>query len=727
LVKTTRPNGTVMTIAYNAAGQITQQKDVDADGNVINQYDYEYDEAGNITVEESVYETDTYKLTNAVMTYDSGNRLITYNGQNVLYDEDGNMTYGPLNNEMVSFTYDSRNRLIKAGSTTYEYDAENNRIAVIENGVRTEYVNNPNAYLSQLLIKKDSNGNEIFYIYGAGLIGQEDEEGNYITYHYDFRGSTTALTDEDGNVIARYNYGPYGELVESTGYEETPFLYNGRDGVMTDANGLYYMRARYYNPEIKRFINQDVLAGYIEDGRTLNRYAYVNGNPVSLTDPFGLSPELTASKVVHGILDIISMIDPTGIVDGINGLIYLAEGDYFNAGLSFACALIPFAFDAGAKAAKWGSKAFKATKAGQKLVTVTAKAYDFARPVVNTISNTLCKVRSTKVGKWVTSKYTRDAVAGAAFSAAAQKAITDEIDWKQVAKSAAISVVAGKISRKILGVPDFSGGQCFTEDTLIIVKNGAKLIKDIEIGDEVYSANPETGEKGLKKVTNVFVSETNVLVHVFTGNEEIRTTLGHPFWVEGKGWIDAAYLEAGDKLRTYDGELVEIVKVKLEYLDEVIKGYNFEVEDWHTYFVSSTEVLVHNMCDPKLRVGSEGTSNIFKNGRVTVEAIESNPSIFKGKSANEIADILRSEGYDVTVQASAKSRSGAQIIKINNAGNGKNISQVQVSPGGGRHGANPYVKISTTDQGIIKIVDGLESAYKTDGAETAKIIFTGGK
>ena len=91
---------------------------------------------------------------------------------------------------MVSFTYDSRNRLIKAGSTTYEYDAENNRIAVIENGVRTEYVNNPNAYLSQLLIKKDSNGNEIFYIYGAGLIGQEDEEGNYITYHYDFRGST---------------------------------------------------------------------------------------------------------------------------------------------------------------------------------------------------------------------------------------------------------------------------------------------------------------------------------------------------------------------------------------------------------------------------------------------------------------------------------------------------------------------------------------------------------
>ena len=58
---------------------------------------------------------------------------------------------------------------------------------------------------------------------------------------------------------------------------------------MTDSNGLYYMRARYYNPEIKRFINQDVLLGSISSGQSLNRYAYVNGNPVSYIDPFGLS------------------------------------------------------------------------------------------------------------------------------------------------------------------------------------------------------------------------------------------------------------------------------------------------------------------------------------------------------------------------------------------------------------------------------------------------------
>jgi RHS repeat-associated protein len=70
---------------------------------------------------------------------------------------------------------------------------------------------------------------------------------------------------------------------------------------MTGNNGLYYMRARYYNPQIKRFINQDVLLGNISEGQSLNRFAYVNGQPVDKVDPFGLSPgdgayEIESSK-----------------------------------------------------------------------------------------------------------------------------------------------------------------------------------------------------------------------------------------------------------------------------------------------------------------------------------------------------------------------------------------------------------------------------------------------
>ncbi len=64
---------------------------------------------------------------------------------------------------------------------------------------------------------------------------------------------------------------------------------------MTDGNGLLYMRARFYSPEIRRFVNRDVLLGGVVEGQTLNRFAFVNGRPVKLVDPFGLSGEEPSS------------------------------------------------------------------------------------------------------------------------------------------------------------------------------------------------------------------------------------------------------------------------------------------------------------------------------------------------------------------------------------------------------------------------------------------------
>jgi RHS repeat-associated protein len=126
--------------------------------------------------------------------------------------------------------------------------------------------------LSQILVKEE-NGVKTFYVYGLGLIGQETG-GEYTSYHFDLRGSTVALTNESGQVTERFQYSPYGVLLGGDA-TKTPFLFNGLYGVMTDGNGLYYMRARFYSPEIRRFVNQDVLLGGIGDGQTLNLYAYV--------------------------------------------------------------------------------------------------------------------------------------------------------------------------------------------------------------------------------------------------------------------------------------------------------------------------------------------------------------------------------------------------------------------------------------------------------------------
>ncbi len=77
---------------------------------------------------------------------------------------------------------------------------------------------------------------------------------------------------------------------------------------------------------------------------------------------------------------------------------------------------------------------------------------------------------------------------------------------------------------------------------------------------------------------------------------EITTTPEHPFYVPQKGWTGAIHLRAGDILVLSNGEYVVVEKIEHELLESPALVYNFEVEDFHTYYVSEYEVLVHNMC-----------------------------------------------------------------------------------------------------------------------------------
>ena len=212
------------------------------------------------------------------------------------------------------------------------------------------------------------------------------------------------------------------------------------------------------------------------------------------------------------------------------------------------------------------------------------------------------------------------------------------VSRKQVARYLAVLTATIILSTLI-------GKVCFTEDTLIKTEDGYKEIKDIEVGDLVYSEDPLTGEKGLKRVTNIFVNETSVLVRIYVGDEEIETTPTHPFWVIGKGWVAAGDIEAGDKVYLYSGEGKEVKEVRFEYLDTPIKVYNFEVEDWHTYFVSEQDVFVHNSCKGK------GTSKTVKGINSIIGQIpKDKPVVVIGESmgrVNPVAEQLKQAGFDV--------------------------------------------------------------------------------
>ena len=148
------------------------------------------------------------------------------------------------------------------------------------------------------------------------------------------------LTDSEGNICAEYIYGTYGELLKGD-TNLTSYLYNGKYGVMTDENGLYYMRHRYYNTDIRRFVNQDIVNGNLGNSQSLNRYSYVQGNPLTYTDPFGLSPEKDGGSIgmniVHGLLDALGCVPGgVGIVANFaNAALYaVVDHDYGMAALS---------------------------------------------------------------------------------------------------------------------------------------------------------------------------------------------------------------------------------------------------------------------------------------------------------------------------------------------------------------------------------------------------------
>jgi len=195
------------------------------------------------------------------------------------------LTYGlGTNSAFGTYIYDPRNELTSAGGLGYGYDPAGNRTSMTSGSTNTAFVIDPQT--SQVLMRITGSVTN-YYVYGGGLLYEIDQTASATTlayYHSDVRGSTIALTDGTGNPTDQLEYSPYGMMTYHAGTNNTPFLYNGRFGVQTDPNGLLYMRARYYNPYICRFLNPDP-SGF---GGGLNFYLFCNGNPISNEDPFGL-------------------------------------------------------------------------------------------------------------------------------------------------------------------------------------------------------------------------------------------------------------------------------------------------------------------------------------------------------------------------------------------------------------------------------------------------------
>lgn len=146
----------------------------------------------------------------------------------------------------------------------------------------------------------------------------------------------------------------------------------------------------------------------------------------------------------------------------------------------------------------------------------------------------------------------------------------------------------------------FTGGmtttmKCFVAGTIVLTASGLIAIEQIKAGDLVYAADADTLEVSLKPVLETYIRETSELVHVTVNGEEIISTIDHPYYVKGKGFISADKLWIGAELLDRVGNPLCIEKIYREILDNADKKvYNLNVDEKHTYFVGLNEVLVHN-------------------------------------------------------------------------------------------------------------------------------------
>ncbi|MCJ7546398.1 MAG: RHS repeat-associated core domain-containing protein [Deltaproteobacteria bacterium] len=257
---------------------------------VISTYAYTLDGVGNRT------QTDlnepmmpSYNAETINYTYFLGNILNTADGNTYTHDANGNRTTKTTGTNVTSYTYDSLNRLTQTSTSSrqiqYIYNGLGQRTGKIDNGVQTNYLVDPNGILPQVLAETDASNNLIsFYVYdGVGLVAKITPANAYYFYHYDGLGSTVAITDNNGQVVNTYCYSPEG-LVGAQETIPNPFTYVGRFGVMAEGNGLYFMRARYYDPETGSFISKDPI-GYAGG---MNLFTYTENNLVNAVDPWGL-------------------------------------------------------------------------------------------------------------------------------------------------------------------------------------------------------------------------------------------------------------------------------------------------------------------------------------------------------------------------------------------------------------------------------------------------------
>lgn len=542
----------------------------------------------------------------AAITYDDLHRIKTdssLGGSSYVYDTVGNITtsiegggsaytYGSRRLEAVkgafnmSYLYDLCGNMIvrhggATGSQALAYDAENQLkvfsqagTTVVEYGYADDGArlwkrvnqdpNQVQLWIGKIYEEKNDTAvpsvkHTLFHVFAGdqqvctfeagSALAQSGGSSSLIGYYYheDNLNSSSVLSSS-GGAQQEYNvYFPFGRTQATSSQPGTFQISRQFTGqVKDDETGLYYYNARYYDPELGRFIQPDTSIPDLGNPQSYNRYTYCLNNPLRYTDPDGHWAQEVAdwwSSTVSAGAGHISAGPSHWIYNGTVGSLSSLVG-----GLA------------------------------APLTLGSAAGHVYGNP--------------NATGKEVLlASVTEAANLAAVIPAAAGigKGVGMGINALRTGTADAAAEAAGDVADAALS------GSCFAAGTLVQTPNGFVAIEDITEGDTVLAYDFSAGQVVERKVMATINHITDYWVLVGVGGEEIKATRSHRFWVESaNAWVAAVDLKPGMTVRCSDGRIVAINSVKVIELPKSEETFNLIVDTDHDYFVGTAQVLVHN-------------------------------------------------------------------------------------------------------------------------------------
>lgn len=290
----------ITTYSYDPLSRITSASYSDKT------YSYTYDKIDNRLTQTVSGATTSY-------SYNSDSQLTQYGTTTVGYDNNGNTISKTAAAGNKTFIYDLEDRLTSYASgttTTYQYDGLGERIQKTTGSTTTRYVSDISQELSRVLVETNSS-NTIYnwYLYGLDLISQGSSGASSRLYPLsDGLGNIRFVTNYAGSEVKRYDYDPFGNVRFSSGANSINYEFESQQ--LDPESGMYYLRARYYDPETGRFITKDPINGDLDRPQTQNPYTYALDNPNTYSDPTGKTAD---NYTIYGGFDAFGAIRYVGI------------------------------------------------------------------------------------------------------------------------------------------------------------------------------------------------------------------------------------------------------------------------------------------------------------------------------------------------------------------------------------------------------------------------------